>query len=194
MSTNTSNEGLIKPDTTDNADLTVFVGQNMDKLDTALTQRVKKDLTYGTTTNPTNSAFRAGSTGGQTMSAGAVNKIVFDTEQFDIQSEYDPSLYRFTAKTSGIYHFNACVRFAPTTSTQAFLTFYKNGAENTRVQNFTNGGTGNAVVQAHGSCVMQLAVNDYVEVYAYSSVATTTQGTGSGLTYDATFFSGVKIS
>lgn len=192
MSTNTPNEGLIKPDTTDNADLTIFVGQNMDKLDTALNVRVKKD-TYGTTTNPTNSAFRVGTSGGQQMAGGAVNKIVFDTPQFDIQSEYDASLYRFVAKTSGIYQFNACVRFGSTLNTQAFLTFYKNGVENTRVQNFVNGGTGNAVVQVHGTSVMQLAVNDYVEVYSYSSVATSTQGTGSGLAFDATFFAGVKI-
>jgi len=38
----TTNYSLKKPETTDNADLTVFVGQNMDTLDTTLVNKLDK--------------------------------------------------------------------------------------------------------------------------------------------------------
>lgn len=202
MSTTTTNYGLVKPQTTDNADLTVFVGQNMDSIDSLLEQRVQKDATYGTNTNATNSAFRmyASGTTNETMAAGAINKISFDTIEFDILGEADATTnYRFTAKTAGVYIFSACFRLGSTTGTQCFMSFYKNGTEYTRVQNFMNG-SGNAtataaVVQAAGATVIKLAAGDYIEVYGYSSVASSVQGK-SAMSSGAqpTFFAGVKIA
>jgi hypothetical protein len=42
MSTNTTNYNLIKPVDADNADLKIFVGQNMDLIDTALLNKLDK--------------------------------------------------------------------------------------------------------------------------------------------------------
>lgn len=46
MSQNTPNYSLIKPDVTDNADLTIFVGQNMDIIDTKM-QDLQNQITSG---------------------------------------------------------------------------------------------------------------------------------------------------
>lgn len=206
MSTNTSNYNLIKPEDTDNADLKIFVGQNMDTIDAELLKRIQKDIN-GSYTNTTNSAFMASSNVAQTVGAMAVIKLVFGLVGLDVLGEYDKTLGRFTAKASGIYFFTACVRYpAPASGTktgqQAFLAFYKNGVNDTRVQQLTNGAntmTGTTAtiaynpIQAHGNVIMQLNAGDYVEVYAYADLATTTQGKDV-LTYDTTFFRGIKLA
>lgn len=196
MTQTTTNYSLKKPDTTDNADLTVFVGQNMDTLDSLLAQRVQKDSTFGTNTNTTNSAFRAyAQAGGQTMGAGAINKITFETVDFDTLGEYSNTLYRFTAKTAGVYVASACFRLAAAVTNQTFMSIYKNGTEYTRLQNFINGGTTSAVVQAAGCTVVKLNANDYLEVWGFSSVASSIQGVAamsSGA--QPTFFAVTKIA
>jgi hypothetical protein len=47
MATNTPNANLKKPQDTDNADLKIFVGENMDIIDTELAKRLVKDETTG---------------------------------------------------------------------------------------------------------------------------------------------------
>jgi hypothetical protein len=148
----------------------------------------------------TNSAFSATSSASQTMGAGSIVKLIFGTEQFDTQAEYDPTLGRFTAKEAGIYFFSACMRLNTTTATQIFLAFYKNGVADTRVQQFMNGAgsptaTTNtaAPAQAHGNNIMKLNAGDYIEVYGYSSLASSTQGL-EALAFDTTFFRGTKLS
>lgn len=56
MSTQTTNYGFLKPDITDNADLTIFIGQNMDKIDTEFVnskvwRSVKEDGAVGDEVN-----------------------------------------------------------------------------------------------------------------------------------------------
>lgn len=196
MSTTTTNYGLVKPQTTDNADLTVFVGQNMDSIDSLLKARAQLDGN-GSYNNTSNSCFAVTAAVDQSETAGAITKLVFGTKQWDNLSEWDATNNRFTCKAAGIYYFSACMRLNNTTATQVFLAFYKNGAADTRVQNFMNGagsGTTTAPVHAHGSCILKLAAGDYVEVYGYSSVAATIQSRTSITGYDVTFFRGVKIA
>lgn len=192
MSTTTTNYGLVKPQTTDNADLTIFVGNNMDSIDTLLKNRAQLDPN-GSYTNTTNSAFAVTAATDQTETAAAITKIVFQTVQYDVLGEYSTANNRFVAKQPGIYYFSACMRLNNTTATQAFLAFYKNGSADTRVQNFMNGAS-SAPLHAHGSCTMKLAANDYVEVYGYSSLAATIQSRTSITGYDVTFFRGIKLA
>jgi hypothetical protein len=249
MSTNTPNYNLVKPQDTDNADLKIFVGQNMDTIDTTLANKLDKTVmasptqlglvkvgsglsidaqgvltasggggggaylpltggaltgpltingltvptldANGSNNNPTNSAFRATAPGTQALAASAVTKLTYNTEEYDIQSEFDTTLSRFTAKAQGVYMISCCMRVGNTTSAvgpQMFITLYKNGAEYTRMQNFVNGALSGSAFQAHGCAVVKLNANDYVEVYGYSTVALTVQNN-----VGASFFSGVKV-
>ena len=54
-------------------------------------------------TTPTRPAFHARHTTGSTV--GVTGTIVFDTEDFDIGSNYNTSNGRFTAPVDGIYYF-----------------------------------------------------------------------------------------
>lgn len=218
----TTSKGFKKPDNADNADLKIFVGDNMDLLETELDKKVdatkKASATElglikigtglsidangvvtasggggGIGDKDTTSGFKASSNSTQAISAGAVIKLIFGLEDFDNKGEYDSATGRFTAQEAGIYLFTGNVRFTTTTGTDIFLSFYKNGVNDTRVQQFTNGGSTAKAVQAHGNVLMKLNAGDYVEVYTYSSIACSTQGydaTG----YHTTFFSGVRLA
>lgn len=211
MSTTTSNYGLKKPVDADNADLKIFVGQNMDTIDAELLKKLNKDATTGkvsksdlptldpvffTNTNPTNSSFFAhAQAGGQAMTAGGILKIQFPNTDWDTLGEYDPTTnYRFKVKTAGIYFVTCCMRLSGAVTNTSFIAIYKNGVEFLRMQNFVNGGTASSVVQAHGNSIVKLNVDDYLEIYGYSSVATTIQGT-SAMSSGAhpTFFGAIKI-
>ncbi|MDQ0976620.1 hypothetical protein QFZ31_006672 [Neobacillus niacini] len=137
------------------------------------------------------SMFSATSATSQAISAGGVIKLIFGTEQQDLAGEYDPTTGRFTASTAGTYVFSGCMRVGNTTSAQFFLAFYKNGVADSRVQQFQNG-SGSTPAQAHGNSIMKLNAGDYIEVYGYCSVATSTVGR-EALSFDTTFFRGVKI-
>lgn len=189
MPTTTPNHGLKKPLDADNADLKVFVGDNMDIIDTELAKRVAKD-SLGTTTNPTNSSFRATASGTQSMTASSIIKLLFQNVEYDTQSEYDTATSTFTAKSAGVYMISACMRVGNTaTQTQLFLSVYKNGAEYTRLQNYVNGTPATAqAYQAHGCAIVKLNAGDTITMYGYTTQTLTLQNNAG-----ATFFSAVKI-
>jgi hypothetical protein len=61
-------------------------------------------------------AFRAQSSGAQTISTGSETKLQFATEDFDTDSDYDNSTnYRFTPSVAGKYFIRASVRMATST-------------------------------------------------------------------------------
>ena len=117
-------------------------------------------------------AFSAYQSSGQSISNATATKIIFDTEEFDTNSNYDNATnYRFTPTVAGYYQFTTAARLpVGTGSGESWLTFYKNGSSAKRVMNYqalTNTGVfmqqGSALIYMNGS-------TDYVEVYIQHSV------------------------
>tara|TARA_R100000231_G_scaffold137266_1_gene113437 strand:+ start:461 stop:985 length:525 start_codon:yes stop_codon:yes gene_type:complete len=75
-------------------------------------------------------AFRAKSSGAQTIATGTETKLQFATEDFDTDSAYDNSTnYRFTPQVAGKYEIRASVRMATSTDyTGLKLILKKNGS------------------------------------------------------------------
>lgn len=117
----------------------------------------------GTTTKPSFAAYCSGST---TITTGGATKIAFATEDFDIASNYDTSTSRFTAPIAGKYRFNVSIIVSGNLGANAELYFTKNGTKEKSV--YYHVSDPNVVHLIHGSIVLSLAANDYVEVYAYN--------------------------
>ena len=104
---------------------------------------------------PCFSAFAASS---QTVTTMTSTKLVFGTEKFDSNNNFASS--RFTATIAGYYIFTTSVRPGSTGASGAFLTFVKNGSDYLRF--ISSGGA-----QMPASIVVNMAVNDYAEIYGW---------------------------
>jgi hypothetical protein len=136
---------------------------------------VQADLATGVA--GTGPAFSA-TTGALTVSTSTWTKIPFNAEQFDTNSNYDTTLYRFTPTVAGYYQFNIQLFMGFSTGRGA-LSIYKNGAttiERLDLGSNTNGGQSfstNGMISMNGT-------TDYVEAYVYQesggNVAINTSG------------------
>ena len=109
-------------------------------------------------------------------------KVQFDEEEFDSSSVYDKATnHRFTCAEAGRYFFSThcMVRNSANNYYQQNVTvaFYKNGAEHSRTSNKheASSGTGDGMGYFDGvsnTMVLDLAVNDYIEVYCYVNIST----------------------
>ena len=131
-------------------------------------------------TGPAFSAY-AGST--TSVSNGVETKVLFDTEEFDTNSNFASS--RFTPTVAGYYQLNGCVRIDSVTSTSyVYAILYKNGAAYkygtilvSAASTFNYQCVVSSVGYANGS-------TDYYELYVYQTTgASKTTGTGIGNTY-----------
>jgi hypothetical protein len=110
-------------------------------------------------------------------------KIPINTEEWDTDSAYDTSTYRFTPQVAGKYYIYASCNNG-TSLTAHYVAIYKNGGESALTQD--NGSVGSIpnvtrIVELNGS-------TDYVEAYAFF------QGTASASMHQfRTFFGGFKI-
>jgi hypothetical protein len=133
-------------------------------------------------------AFSA-TTGALTVSASTWTKIPFNAEQFDTNSNYDTTLYRFTPTVAGYYQFSIQLFMGFSTGRGA-LSIYKNNAstiERFDLGSNTNGGQSFAV---NGMLGMN-GTTDYVEAYVYQeSSGNVTINTSSALT----LFQGFLVS
>lgn len=105
-------------------------------------------------------AFSASLAGSQTISAGVLTKLLFDTEEYDTNNNFASS--RFTPTVPGYYMLNWSI-YSPTTSVNQNLNIYKNGSLYKQT-NYMPGSTqwlmwtGSLLVYLNGS-------TDYVELY-----------------------------
>ena len=108
---------------------------------------------------------------GQTIGAAWV-KLYLPTEQYDTLGEYSPSTYRFTASTAGYYQVNGGCNFgsnAQGTNGHSYLGIKKNGDTWCAIQMIIN--INGYVTALTVSDMVYLNVNDYIELWTYSSVA-----------------------
>jgi len=118
-------------------------------------------------------AFSAYAGSATSLSGGGFTKVLFDTEEFDTNSNFASS--RFTPTIAGYYQINGSVSIG--TNTQCVASIYKNGGEFKRGNNaiVSNGSGCNSIIYMNGS-------TDYAEIYCFSGT-TTNCNTGASLTY-----------
>lgn len=127
------------------------------------------------------------------QSASNDQKILFDTENFDTGSNYDSATNsRFTAPVAGYYQFHTQLYVSSaTTSTQVM--FKKNGS--TIAYGDAQSSTNSSDVIVSGNLFIQLAANDYIEVFIFlgGGATRTIQGTA-GVANIPTRFEGYLVS
>jgi hypothetical protein len=125
--------------------------------------------------------------------------LEFDTETFDVGSNFDTSTYKFTAPVAGKYYFNTAMRSSTTHGSDDDLSIYKGdtgGGTNTAyaTESQFNQVSGPAYVTASNtmniSCIMDMAASDTASVYANTETGAWTMGNGSTVT----FFEGFRIA
>jgi hypothetical protein len=125
-------------------------------------------------------AFSAYAGAVTSLSGGGFTKVLFNTEEFDTNSNFASS--RFTPTVAGYYQINSSVSVG--TGTQLVCSIYKNGSEYKRGVNITvssNQSVASSIVYCDGS-------TDYVEIFGFSGV---TQNTNTGISL--VYFNGSMV-
>ena len=144
-------------------------------------------------------AFDARASSNQTgLTSGGWTKVQFDTELFDTDSAYDNVNDKFTVPTgkAGKYYFTTFAKINSAGGSATLLgsgmRFHKNGSNVKESIHFIANGANSA--EGKGvSCVLDLAVSDYIEVYAYYQDNGGGTGSITGNTDFDTFFTGYKL-
>ncbi len=112
-------------------------------------------------------------------------KVPFDSKTFDTGTNFDvASNNRFTAPIAGFYFLTANIGYSSSIN-NAYIMFYKNGSEVKRSpQLVATNVLGNTLTS-----LLQLAANDYIEVWCFTSAAFSGQTTAI-----YTFFDGFLLS
>jgi hypothetical protein len=121
-------------------------------------------------------------------------RIPFDTKVFDTGNNVDviTNKGRFTASIAGFYDFTAQLSFEPYNPDIVYPVIYKNGV-NLLVgneQDYTN--TNTHALNITVPC-LQLAVNDYIDIYIIHTTAGNMGVQGTGIPYQ-TWFGGLLVS
>jgi len=117
----------------------------------------------------------------QTVSAGTFTKVQANTEDWDTNTAYDTTNYRFTPQTAGYYvvSVNGYVNLG-TPDDSGIMHLYKNGSAYKYVAGFMKPYGGNSSYYG-GSCQVYLnGSTDYIEMYAYFANASRTIPSGTG--------------
>jgi|TARA_Y100000031_G_C8137869_1_gene346151 hypothetical protein len=180
---------------------------------TAPTTQVKGTVWYDTTTGilklntantgsspswlnlngPSFCSFHVTMSSSQSLPNNTYTIMEFDTESFDVGSNFDTSTYKFTAPVAGKYYFNAAMRSSSSHSSDDDLAIYKGSSSYAQESQF-NQVSGPAYVTVSNtmniSCIMDMAASDTASVYANTETGPWTMGNGS----TATFFEGFRIA
>jgi len=119
---------------------------------------------------PTFSAYMANGGSNLSLSAGTYTKIKIDTENWDTNSNFNTSTYRFTPTVAGYYQINggAFINYGSTSPNNSAILIYKNGTAYR--QNYLLSNAGNLYgVLTVGSLIYFNGSTDYVELYAFQN-------------------------
>ena len=120
-------------------------------------------------------AFSAYQSTGQTISNNVSTKLSFQLKEFDTNSNFDTTNYRFLPTVAGYYQINGTVYWAVAATNGQILQINKNGSV-IKVGATYNSSSYGLVVSA---LVYMNGTTDYLELYVYQnsgSSATTTSG------------------
>jgi hypothetical protein len=130
-------------------------------------QTVANLITLSTSvdTLQTGPAFSAYQSTLQALPASTFTKMLFQTEEFDTNNNYDTATSRFTPTVAGYYQVNACYQISPT-ACQLICAVYKNGAL------YKYGGVPTVAALATVSAIVLCnGTTDYIEIFTSTSVA-----------------------
>ena len=134
------------------------------------------------TSGPT---FSASMSTAQTITTSTFTKVNFNTEEWDTNSNYDTSTYRFTPTVAGYYQVSCSIDAGTSTAaTRVLPNIYKNGSV------YRYGGNlgtvaGNSFSSVCSSIVYMNGSTDYIECYGYIIASTAIISTGGGTWFDA---------
>ena len=123
----------------------------------------------GSVTKPLQPSFSARHTSRHTYSHGGNNNS-YNTEMWDVNSDYNTSNNRFTAPQSGYYFLLHCITVRGGTSGILEAKIYINNSEVLRAYEYYAGGSTGCTVNCFG--VRYLAANDYVTPHSHWSGST----------------------
>ena len=140
-------------------------------------------------------AFSVKLSANQNISETTLTKVQYDTTEFDTDSAFDTSNYKFTvpAGKAGLYLFSSTARLDSGVNANLIigqLFLYKNGSGYKRSYDYFT----TSDIRSYSAMVtatLDLSVGDYIEMYGYINSVDNTGGTISSLTY--TYFSGHKL-
>jgi hypothetical protein len=121
----------------------------------------------------------------QTLSGNTWTKLQINTEEFDTNSNYDPTTnYRFTPTVAGYYQFSCGIAALAGANTALLSSIYKNGTAAKTATNYSATSNGlddwsvsiSAIIYMNGS-------TDYVELHANLVGATLTVNSGAANTW-----------
>jgi hypothetical protein len=121
-------------------------------------------------------AFSAYMSATQTISTSTWTKVIFNTEYFDTNSNYDPTTnYRFTPTVAGYYQVNLVLAMADTVSGSSteYSAIYKNGAVYSQTR--SRDGVGQPVNVSQSIIISMNGTTDYIEIYAQQIGGTSAQ-------------------
>jgi hypothetical protein len=108
-------------------------------------------------------AFFVRPSASQTVTSGVSTKIQLDTEDFDTNSNFDTSTYKFTPTVAGYYQISCSLRGTGTsTNTQTAVTLYKNGSPYINAVSTSSSGT---QFPAFSTLIYMNGTTDYIEFY-----------------------------
>ena len=133
-------------------------------------------------------AFGVTLSGNQSLADGSLTKVTWDTELWDSDSAFASNKFTVPSGKSGKYFFTTMGYVDGIDSGEHFfLAFYKNGSRIFREVGWTSSGS-DFGMRAMASVTLDLAVGDYVEVYAYQN-----EGSARNLQASYSQFSGHKL-
>ena len=105
------------------------------------------------------------------ISDNTFTKVEYDAEEYDTDSAFDTSTYRFTVPSgkAGKYFIHASVYLYGNNNDEKLKGFdiYKNGSTFRRTENFSQFSTGNGSGgNSTNTAVLDLSVGDYIEIFA----------------------------
>ena len=98
------------------------------------------------------------------LSSNTYVKVALNTENFDTNSNFDTSNYRFTPTVAGYYQFNGALRATGTSITLITCSLYKNGSEYVR-GNQISGTLSGGNIAVVSSVIYCNGSTDYIELY-----------------------------
>ena len=120
-------------------------------------------------------AFSAYLLADQSMTANTFTKVTINTKEFDTNSNFNTSTYRFTPTVAGYYEVNSAV-YPASTVTGIYCGIYKNGSAFKAAWGTTASAAVSVLIYMNGS-------TDYLELYTYLQGATPSLLGNSNLTF-----------
>jgi hypothetical protein len=135
-------------------------------------------------------AFSAWLSSNQTVSNSTFTKLQANTEEFDTNSNYDTTNFRFTPTVAGYYQVSGSVNITSTNNSEVLCIIYKNGSQFKWGAYTTRATIANDVSSVASALIYFNGTTDYVELFGYITGSGTLQFIG---TQPRTYFQAVMV-